>query len=177
LLLWAVKNAVYVFPTTELIVWLKDKIAGRKAIEICAGHGSIGRALDIISTDSFMQTMPEVQAYYRLINAPTTNPPSDVYRFEANEAVDTLKPKVVVGGYVTQLYQEGDAEGIGSSIYGVNELDLVSKIQTYIMIGNEKTHGDKRIFGKYPHEKYKFDWLVTRSIDPSLNCIYIWNNL
>lgn len=173
LMLWAVSKAIYVFPTTELIAWLQEKIAGRKAIEICAGNGSIGRALNIPATDSFIQTTPEMRAMYQAIQQPTTKPPADVYKFEANEAVDFLRPKVVVGAYVTQLYENGDNQG---SVCGVDEFKLLSKIETYIMIGNGNVHGQKRLLQK-THEKYQFPWLVCRSQHPELNAIWLWDNL
>lgn len=172
---WAVKNAVYQFPTTELIEFLGNEIGDRSAIEICAGHGGIGKALNIPSTDSFMQQLPEVQQFYAALKAPTTNPPAHVLKYEATEAVDYFKPQVVVGAYVTQLYKEGDTEsGIGSNIYGVNEEYIVEKVETYIMIGNLMSHQDKRVFSS-PYKEYQFPWLINRSRRQNLNRIWIWN--
>ncbi len=66
LIQWANTKGVYCIPTTELIHWLQNRINGRKAIEICAGYGAIGRALNIVSTDSYIQTRPEIAITYIL---------------------------------------------------------------------------------------------------------------
>lgn len=173
---WANEKGVYTIPTLELIEWLKDEIKGRKAIEICAGHGALARHVGIVATDSYIQTQPEMAAYYRAIGQNPISPPTDVYQFEANEAVDTLHPQVVMSSFATQKYEPGD-EGtpkIGSSVYGVDEVSMLQKIQTYINIGNDTSHGDKRIL-KYPHETYRFPWLITRCMDQSKNHIKVWN--
>ena len=172
---WAGKHGVYTFPTTELIDWIHHRIGGRKAIEICAGMGVIGRALKIVITDSYNQCLPEMKAYYKALGQECTDPPSDVYQFEANEAVDTLKPKVVVASYATQKYLPGD-EGpppIGSSVYGVDELAMLPKIQTYIFVGSDMTHGDKRIC-QFPHETIREPWIVTRGLKQKDNFIKVW---
>ena len=167
-------KAIYCFPTVELIDWLREKIAGRSAIEICSGNGAIGRALGIPRTDSYMQTTPEMQAYYALAGQPTIFPPEDVQKFEANEAVDYFKPDVVLGSYITQKYIPSDEGKVGSSLYGVDELALVPKVKTYIAIGNEISHTDKRVRA-LPHEKFKFPWLFTRSMEPGRNEISVWS--
>lgn len=174
---WCNKNGVYTLPTTELIDWIKNRIGGRKAIEICAGTGGIARALEIIATDSYIQTMPEMVAYYKAIGTQPIDPPSDVYQFEANEAVDTLKPKVVVASYATQKFQEGDQNEpkVGSSVYGVDEMAMLPKIETYIFVGNDHSHHDKRI-NKLPHETHRFPWIVTRTMKQEENFIKIWDN-
>lgn len=174
--IWANKRGVYCLPTAELIAWLRTMIGGREAVEICAGNGAIGRALGIVATDSYIQTEPKMAAYYRQLGQQPIIPPPDVQKFEAVKAVQYFKPKVVVGAYVTQLYQLGD-EGppkIGSSVFGVNELLIWELVETYICIGNVTTHGDKRLLKK-PHEVYRFDWLFTRSMTPESNVIYVWN--
>lgn len=173
--IWANKNGIYTLPTTELIEWIKNKINNRKAIEICSGNGVISRELGIIGTDSFMQTTPEMVAYYSALGQKPIDPPSDIYQFEANEAVDVLKPKVVIASFATQKFIDGDEEnGISSSVYGVDELTLLPKIQTYIFIGNDSVHSDKRI-NQFPHETHRFDWLITRCKDQKGNFIKIWS--
>jgi len=177
LMLWGNKNGVYTYPTFELIDWIKEKIGGRGAIEICSGSGVMGRAIGIPMTDSYVQTEPAMMAYYLAMNQKPIFPANDVQKFEANEAVDYFKPDVVMGCYVTQKYLPGD-EGppaIGSSWYGVDELAMLPKIQTYINVGNHSTHKDKRI-RKFPHQVYKFPWLFTRSGSPEQNEIVVWEN-
>jgi len=175
--IWGNKRGVYCFPSTELIEWLREQVAGRSAIEICSGTGVIGRALGITSTDSYIQTTPEMIAYYALYNQKPIFPPQDVHKFEANEAVDNFKPAVVLGSYITQKYLPGDEDAvpkIGSSFYGVDELALLPKVETYIAIGNKTSHGDKRI-RKFPHTTHQFPWLFTRSVKPEENEISVWN--
>lgn len=174
LTIWGNKNGIYCFPTTELIDWLKEKIGNQSAIEICSGTGVIGRALGITRTDSYIQTSPEMIALYTTYGQKPIFPPDDVLKFEANEAVDRFKPKVVIGSYVTQRAIPGDSdEGIGSSIYGTDELSLLKKVETYITIGNDISHGDKRI-RKFSHTIYRFPWILTRSLEPNKNFISVW---
>lgn len=176
--IWGNKRGIYCFPSTELIEWLREQVAGRSAIEICSGTGVIGRALGITSTDSYIQTTPEMVAYYALYGQKPIFPPQDVHKFEANEAVDNFKPAVVLGSYITQKYLPGDETAvpkIGSSFYGVDELSLLTKVETYIAIGNKTSHGDKRI-RKFPHTSHQFPWLFTRSVKPEENEISVWNH-
>lgn len=178
LMAWANGKGIYCVPSTELIDWLRQEIRGRKAIEICAGNGAIARALGIPATDSYMQTDEVMSALYKVMGQKPIEPPKDVYKFEANDAVDHFKPKVVIGAYVTQKYQDGD-EGppkINSSLYGVDELSLLPKVERYITIGNELSHGDKRL-RKLPHRVYQFDWVFTRSAHPQMNNIVVWDNV
>src|SRR6266850_1944791 len=52
---WANANGIFYFVTSEMIEWLKEKIANKKAIEICAGDGCISRSLGIIGIDNRIQ--------------------------------------------------------------------------------------------------------------------------
>jgi len=175
LIVWGNRRGVYTYPTTELIAWLKEQIGGRRAIEICSGNGVIGRSLGIIRTDSYVQTTPEMIAYYQAFGQKPIEPPKDVYKFEANDGVDFFKPKVVVGCYATQKYQPGDEKTkTGSSLYGVDELAMLPKIETYISIGSDTSHNDKRI-RKFKFEICRFDWLFTRSANQKENHICVWN--
>lgn len=170
ILLWCVQNGVYVVPTTELISFLKNEIAGKAAIEICAGHGSIGRSLGIPTTDSYVQTDPQIQACYRLLGQKPIDPPPDVLKYEANVAVDLYQPQIVIGAFVTEIWTPGNAQG---SVYGVDEVTLNKKIDSYIHIGNDHTHGWKTLMKK-EHKVFRFPWLVTRTRSQSLNHIRIW---
>lgn len=171
--IWGNKKGIYCLPTVELIDWLRERIAGRSAIEICSGNGAIGRALGIPRTDSYNQTTPTMLAYYRLYGQTPIFPPEDVQKFEANEAVDYFKPEVVVGSYVTQKYIPSDEGVVGSSLFGVDEILLVPKVKTYITIGNQSSHGDKRICQR-AHKVFNFPWLFTRTMEPEGNGIYVW---
>jgi len=167
---WCVKRGVYQFPTEELLNWLSERIAGRKAIEICAGNGVLGRELGIASTDSYLHTKPEIIAYYELMRQAPCKPGPDVHQFEANQAVSRFKPDVVIGAWVTQRWQSGDQYG---SAEGVDEIKLAERVSTYIHIGHDSTHADKRIMQR-PHELLRPEWLVSRGTDQSLNHVAAW---
>lgn len=123
--LWCVKRGVYQYPTEELLEWLSQQTAGRRAIEICAGNGAIGRALGIVTTDSYMQTTPEIADYYNSLGQTPIMPPPDVLKLDANEAVERYEPDVVIGAWVTELWQPGDRMG---SVWGVDELAILNRV-------------------------------------------------
>lgn len=59
--------------------------------------------------------------------------------------------------------------------YGIYEDQMFKDgIKKYIHVGNEKTHGTKKIFKQRKFKKLKFDWLVSRSVSKSENVIYIF---
>jgi hypothetical protein len=166
---WAHKHGVYQFPTAELIDWLRAKIAGVKAIEIGAGVGAIGRALGIPSTDSYQQTEPKTVLAYALMGQPCIVYPPDVARMDARTAIRHHKPHTVIGAWITQKHRKGDRFGNES---GVDDEWLLRNVKRYIMIGNAKTHGDNRMLVR-PHQELAFPWLVSRSMAPELNRIYV----
>ncbi len=169
LAVWGGMQARYVFPTTELIDWLRTFIRDRKAIEIGAGNGDLGYHLGIPMVDNYCQQIPEIRLYYELMRQSPTNPRSDVERIDAVTAIKKYRPGVVVGAYITQKYNGG----AGGNMYGPEEEDILGESRCYVHIGNEKTHGDKRI-RRHPHQALQFDWLVTRSMRPDSNVIYVW---
>jgi hypothetical protein len=174
IMIWGNLNGVYTFPTTELIDFLKEKIDAKNTIEICAGNGCIGRALGITSTDSYMQTRPEIIAFYKSVGQKPIQPPIDVQKFEATEAIKLYNPKTVVASYATQISKKDDYQN--SSQFGVDEETIMSNVETYIHIGNSSTHATKRIVRKYYHDLFRFPWLVTRSVNPQENEIRIFRN-
>lgn len=174
LIYWANKNARYGIPSVELVGLIKEIIGDRKALEIGAGFGDFGRHLGIRMTDSASQTSPEMRAYYASLGQPIIDPPPDVERIDGNAAVRKYKPKVVFASWVTQKFRPGDErKKIGSSKYGVDELALVDSVDSYIYLGNEYTHRDKRIL-KRPHATLKPDFLFSRAFLPEQDVIWIW---
>jgi len=183
LLVWAQKRGRYGFPTRELIEFLRATLGRRRVIEIGAGMGDLGAHVEMTMTDSHMQTRPDIAQLYMAMGAAAIAPPSDVEKLTAYDAVRKYKPQVVVASWVTQLYQPGDeghgenlrpAKKIGSSVYGVDEFDILKNCETYIHIGNRDVHGDKRLLN-LPHAEIEADFLVSRGFDQSKNVIYIWN--
>jgi hypothetical protein len=173
LMIWAVKNARYGFPTIELIDWLKEQIKDQFAIELAAGKGDLGRHLGIMQTDSYMQLIPEVTAFYALTRQPIIEPPESVYKYDANQAINCFKPDIAIASWLTQRFRQGDPEDVKASVYGAEEFEIIDKVKVYIHIGNENVHGTKRILC-FPHETYRFPWLVSRAEDPAKNLIYVW---
>lgn len=168
------RSARYVFPTIELVDFLKQHIGSRTAIEIGSGNADLYYHLGIRGTDSCIQKSDAmVSAYYAMTGQPITNPPDDVLALEANQAVEQLKPQVVIGSWVTQKIDQDDPCGSGS-MFGVDHELLVSKTEQFIMIGNDAVHGHSRIMSR-PHQTISVPWLKSRASQPQLDRIYIWN--
>lgn len=177
LLVWCHRTARYTLPTLELIDWLKEMIGTRSAIEVGAGNGDLGYHLGIVSTDSYCQQDPLLKMQYVLSGQVPTNPPDDVKRFTAEQAVRRFRPQVVVASWLTRKFVTGkdDIGKAQASVYGANEEEILKNCEMYIHIGNEGSHGEKTLLKK-PHEIYRFDWLVTRAMNPMRNVIYVWRN-
>ena len=84
---------------------------------------------------------------------------------------------MVVASWVTQKWT-GKANRKGTepdgNILGVDEESLLKKVKTYIFIGNEAIHKNKRILSK-KHVAYAFPWIVSRASQPELDIICEWN--
>lgn len=169
LAIWSGRHAMYAFPTTELVDWLRTLIGERKAIEIGAGNGDLGYHLGIPMVDNYCQQIPEVRSLYEAMRQAPTSPRSDVEKIDAVVAVKKYRPQVVIGAYITQKYKGGN----NGNVYGPEEEEILEGTRCYVHIGNEKTHGDKRI-RRHRHQTLRFDWLVTRSMQPESNVIYVW---
>jgi hypothetical protein len=168
---WCVNNARYGVPTAELIHWLRVKIGTRSAIEIGAGMGDLGSSLRIKMTDSYQQVNDaDTNILMSLFQQKPTKPMSDVEQIDAQSAVLKYKPQVVIGSWITQRWLPGDEHG---NMHGPREEEIIKNCETYIVIGNEAIHGDKRIM-VLPHETFYFPWLVSRAKDQSKNVIYVW---
>jgi hypothetical protein len=177
IMVWCMANGVYQVPTTELVDALARLIAPfEDPIEICAGHGAIGRALGIPRTDSYLHTTTVMRQVYASMGQPVTEPPQDVEKLDAIAAINVYNPDVVLGCFVTQL---GTPDIEQSSSFGVDEIRLLRHpvLRRYIMVGNVAVHG-KRLALKHAHrELHKgAPWLVSRAFDQSLNLIYVWGD-
>lgn len=131
------KYGLYTLPTVELIEYLAGIIAGKRAIEIGAGMGVIGRALGIPATDNKMQAWPEVKAYYDRMRQPTIRYPADIIELDAHDAVKRYRPQIVIGSYITHKWWPGMESG---NQYGVDNLKIARKVEAYYMIGSLTTH-------------------------------------
>lgn len=173
LMLYGHFKGYYCFPTIELAEWLMQHIDVDSTIEIGAGHGALARYMKIPAIDSKCMELPEVKIYYALMRQPITIYPEDIIKLDAIEAIKKYKPKTVIGCWITHKYKEEDHER-GGNMYGIEEEDILKNVDQYIVVGNEKVHGKKKIL-ELKHEEYKFPWLFSRASEPQKNIIYIWN--
>jgi hypothetical protein len=169
--MWLHLRAVYTLPTVELVAWLKDRISGRRAIEIGAGNGSVGRALGIPTTDSRMQERPEIVDYYRFTGQVPITYPNDVERLDASDAIKKYDPQVVIGAWITHRYDVLE-HWRGGTMFGVDEVAIVEAGRTYIHIGAVSSHSLKPILGRR-NQEYQFPWLAGRG-DPQGRRIWVW---
>jgi hypothetical protein len=168
---WLHFHAVYVLPSAELVAWLRDKIAGRRAIEIGAGNGAIGRALGIPRTDNKSQLWPDVAAYYRAARQPTIRYPDDVEQLDAHAAIAKYRPEVVIACYVTHRYREDEPDRAGN-MYGPDEDLVIDSTRCYVHVGTTTAHANKRILAR-PHSELRADWLFSRGV-PEERVIWVW---
>jgi hypothetical protein len=166
------RTGSYGFVTTELVDWLKTRIAGRHAIEIGSGNGALALALRIPATDSMMQDDPAIAGLYAKMGQPTVPYGENVRRINALDAVTHYKPKVVIANWVTHLYKPS-RHNHGGNMWGVNEERIIKSCEEYIFIGNETVHAGKSIW-KLPHEIIYPDWLYSRALNGSRNFISVW---
>lgn len=173
---WCALRGRYTLVTTELVEWLRERIRGRRAIEVGSGMGDLGYHLDIPMTDSWIQAEPEMQLYYRLTTGQAAIiPPACVEKLTAEVAIARYKPQVVVASWLTQKYQLGD-EGpppVGSCVYGPDMELLADLAGEFILIGNATTHKDLRLL-KRPHEEFQYPWIVSRAAVPEHGRIWVW---
>lgn len=172
--LWGILATRWGIVTVELVEWLREKIHGRKAIEIGAGAGDLGYHLGIPQTDSYAHAEhPAALARARYIGHPVPRPPFDVRKIDALKAVQALRPEVVIASWVTEF---GTIPRAGvedhSCDFGVRETAIV-KLADYILVGNINSHGAKRIL-ELPHEEHKMEWLVSRAFAPEQDRIWCW---
>lgn len=173
-IVFATRAARWGIVTVELVAWLREQIAGRKAIEIGAGAGDLGFHLGIDQTDSYAHCEhPAVVARARQLGHPMPRPPADVRKLDGLMAVRAMRPEVVIASWVTEYGLVG-RPGMPdhTSDLGVRETALVDEA-AYILIGNRSAHGAKRILD-LPHEEHAPPWLVSRSADPVGDRIWSW---
>jgi|SRR5881628_1981023 len=173
--IWGCQRGVYQFITTEMVdYWVREQIGDLSAIEICAGYGTLGRALGIPVTDVKLQDNPVVRAHYLDIKHGCINYPADVEELEALEAIKKYKPKVVMGCYITQ-YSDHEIPGIPSSPFGPKEWEFFNEgVEKYIVFGNTIAHSGKQVYG-FPHEELCFDWLLNKGEDQANNRVWVFD--
>jgi hypothetical protein len=141
----AVRHGLYGLYTTELVDWVRDRIAGRTALEIGAGNGVLAAALGIRATDSFQQQEPAIKAYYEAMRQPTVKYGDHVERLDALAAVCKYRPQVVVGCWVTHRFDALQPHREGNTA-GIDEVALMDHCDEYIFIGNRHVHATKPLW-------------------------------
>jgi hypothetical protein len=165
-------HARYGITTIELIDFLKERINGRNAIEIGAGTGDLGYHMRLPMTDSRIQENIKIRQIYHFAGQPVIKYPDDVMKFDAISAIRKFRPEVVIGSWVTRKSETDDDPN--SFAFGVDEIKLLSMVDTYILIGNTDVHQQKPIMN-IQHDEYYFDWIVSRAKNQTKNRIWIWN--
>jgi hypothetical protein len=175
LALWCVRRGFYCLPTQELIDFLRQQIAGEKAIEIGAGHGAIGKALGIPVTDSRQQERPEIKKLYDDLGQAVVRYSDDIEKLTALEACEKYQPSVVIGAWVTHRY-DPKRHKLGGNVNGIDEQRLIQKdyLWRYIFVGHKKVHEHKPILSSR-HKTHDLPFLVSRSVEP-LDVIWTWES-
>jgi len=171
-MLFGVRHGLYSFPTEELCAFLQERIRGRRAIEIGAGHGVLAKALSIPATDNRQQEDGAVKAHYAAIGQPTVPYADHVEKLDAASAVGKYRPDVVVACWVTHRF-DPQRPHAGGNRSGVDEAAIIASCDEYIFIGNEHVHANKAIWA-LPHEKLTPPWIYSRAVNGSRDFIAIW---
>jgi hypothetical protein len=178
--------AVYVWPTTELIDWLRTNIPmTEQTIEIGSGNGVIAKALGIKATDSYMQSdkfQPKNQAASEIHKSatlmfeqnriPPVNYGDNVEQYDAVDAIQRYSPENIFGCYITHRHKPNMLTG---NALGVDEEWIMRrrKLKSYTVVGNLDIHYEKPIL-KLDHEQIKLEGLILRTSNPSANRIFHW---
>lgn len=166
------QHGIYQIVTKQLVEFVRQQIEGFRSIEIGAGNGCLGRALDIPMTDSFIQATGEMKKFYGDIGQPLVRYGADVRKLDALKAVKLLNAEAAVGAWVTHKYKRTLPDGCYG---GVDEAILSKRLKRYVFIGNAITHRTKELFRYSTPAEYKFDWLVSRSINRGSNVIWVFD--
>lgn len=167
------RQGIYSFPTVELVEHLRELIAGRRAIEVGAGHGVLAEALGIMATDNRMQIKHPYNRVYELTGQPPVRYGANVIDIDANSAVRRYKPKVVIGCWVTHKYDRRRHSAGGNEI-GINEGDLIDRAEQYVVIGNDLVHRDKEIWSR-PHTKTRHPFIFSRATNGTPEFLAVWS--
>jgi len=173
--LWCYRYARYGLPTAELVAWLRERIAGRFAIEIGSGSGDLAFHLRIPGTDNKLQKRRKIQAYYHEIEQPTIRYPRFVRNLDALDAVRQYQPQVVIASWVTEWIDPNlPPPPSGGNVWGVKEDEILATGCEYILIGNRAVHGNKKIMAQ-PHQEFALPFLRSRANHPEQDRVWVWN--
>lgn len=169
---FCLKYGIYQIITDELVEFVGNEIGELPAIEIGAGNGCLGRALGIPLTDSKIQEDAQLQKFYKSIGQPPVIYPPDVKKLDALVAVKVLRAEAAVGSWVTHKFKRHLKDGFFG---GVDEMILSKRLKKYIFIGNAHTHRHKEMLRFCNPVEYRFEWLISRSLNRAANIIWVFN--
>lgn len=167
------RYGLYSFPTVELVDYLRELIGDRRAIEIGAGHGVLAQALGIPATDSHQQAKMPWKAQIAAAGQPGVPYGPNVQDMDAREAISRYHPQVVIGCWVTHKFNPKRPFAKGNEA-GINELDLLGRVQTYIVVGNQYVHRNKEIW-VVPHVIEHPDFVYSRARNGEPDFIARWD--
>lgn len=172
---YAHKLGLYGIFTKELIQQFKNLINGRSCIEVGAGNGTLGRALNIPMYDNFLQLRPEIKIYYIITKQPIVNYGQDVLKMDGLEAIKKHRPKVVIGSWVTHKYNP-KLKHLEGSHFAFEQKEMFNYgVEQFIMYGSLKTHYLNPLFksNQYNTTIIKNDEIMYSRNGKNDNCIYI----
>lgn len=173
------RHGLYLLPTIELVELIDRLILQisptRSAIEIGSGNGALGGALGIPCTDSLMQNAKHIRALYELSGQPVVKYGAHVEELDALSAVERYRPEVVVGAWVTHIY-DAKEHARGGNMYGVDEVALLQRVKRYIFVANMNPHALKPLLA-LPHATIQTDAIFSRGIDASKNALLVWDHV
>jgi hypothetical protein len=158
--------------TTELVAWLEERIAGRKAIEIGDGNADLGFHLGIPQTDSCARvTDPAARLRALQHHHPLPSAPPNGRQLDGLAAAQAMWSDVVVAAW--PMRQRNAREANDDSYHlDVGETALLREAD-YICIGNRAVHMRMRIMA-LPHTEHAPPWLVSRAHRPEQDRIWAW---
>jgi hypothetical protein len=169
-------RGIYTIVTTELVEWLKGQI-DENTIEIGSGNGTLGRALGIPTTDNRLQEDSMIAMQYLMMGQRPIQYPNDIEKLDGIEAIKKYKPSMVIGSWITHKWRVSEPELEGNA-WAPDEEEIMSLVDTYMMIGNMRVHANNRLLDK---RKYKVHaesppYLVSRAENPEADMILTFQN-
>jgi hypothetical protein len=166
-------EAIYLYPTPELVKYLSKLIYGYNTIEIGSGKGLLCDALGIKGTDSKYQATQEGRMLYKLMQQPTIKYPEHVEKLEALEAIEKYKPHTVIAAWCTEKCRD-DKQTFG--FYEGFEFDkILQKVERLIFIGCDHVHKQFHLFKEHKYIEFRPDWIKSRS-QQNNNFIAVFNH-
>lgn len=170
---FCLKHALYNIPTVEQVEFLKERIEGKKALEICSGNGVLADSLGIMATDNKIQEQNFIKYIYTQMGQPTIKYGENVLCVDANDVVRKFSPEVIIGAWVSERYSPNYPDA-GGNAHGPIQRELIKKVDAYYLIGNLETHAHPA-FLESEHTIHRFP-MVSRRGNLKTNVIFEFKN-